>query len=102
MTYDRIKIGARAILLAAVLAASPQPARAETAEVTVNGLVCAFCAAAIEKTFRAMPEIQSVLVDLDAKLVTLTFKSGMSLTDDNIRKTIEESGYSIVDTKRRP
>ena len=33
---------------------------AETIHTTVNGMVCAFCATGIEKTFRKQPEVESV------------------------------------------
>ena len=34
----------------------------------VKGMVCAFCATGIEKTFRKQPEVESVKVDLPRRL----------------------------------
>lgn len=47
-------------------------AYADTIKASVNGLVCAFCATAIEKTFMKQPAVEAVKVDLEHKLVTVT------------------------------
>jgi len=73
---------------------------AETIEVKVNGLVCAFCAQGIEKTLRAKPETDAVLVSLDAGLVALTLKAGTELSDDVLRTALTESGYSVTGITR--
>jgi len=39
-------------------------------------MVCAFCATGIEKTFRKQPEVATVKVDLQTKLVSITTKPG--------------------------
>lgn len=46
--------------------ASAQHAQADTrsVRVEVNGMVCAFCSAAIEKKLKAMPDTQGVYVNL--------------------------------------
>ena len=61
MTSQRI-----ALLLLAVLAASG--ARAATIELTVNGLVCGFCAQGIEKTLRRNAATDDVFVSLENRL----------------------------------
>ena len=43
---------------------------ADTIKATVNGMVCGFCATGIEKTFKAQPEVKTVTVDLQKRLVT--------------------------------
>jgi hypothetical protein len=46
-------------------------AMAETIEMTVTGLVCAFCAQGIEKTLRKNPSVADVVVSLEDKLVAV-------------------------------
>jgi copper chaperone CopZ len=67
----------------------------ETIKTTVNGMVCAFCATGIEKTFRKQPEVITVKVDLPKKLVTITTKPGKTLSDAKIKEVITYSGYTM-------
>jgi copper chaperone CopZ len=69
---------------------------ADTIKATVNGMVCGFCATGIEKTFRAQPEVKSVNVDLENKLVTIETKQGRTLDDTRIKKLLANAGYSVV------
>lgn len=73
---------------------------AETIEVKVNGLVCAFCAQGIEKTLRARPETDAVLVSLEAGLVALTLKAEAKLSDAALRSALTESGYTVTEIAR--
>jgi copper chaperone CopZ len=68
---------------------------AETIRTTVNGMVCAFCATGIEKTFRKQPEVASVKVDLPSKMVTIKTKPGKTLSDAKIKEVVTYSGYTM-------
>ena len=71
-------------------------ASADTIKARVNGMVCGFCATGIEKTFKAQPEVKTVNVDLEKKLVTVTTKDGKSIDDTKLKKLIANAGYSVV------
>ena len=73
---------------------------AETIKASVNGLVCSFCATGIEKTFKAQPVVDTVHVDLDNKLVTITTKADQKLDDATVTKLIKDAGYSITNIVR--
>ena len=73
---------------------------AETIRTTVNGMVCGFCATAIEKTFKRQPEVKTVAVDLKSKLVTVTTKEGQTLDDVKVKKLMTNTGYSVVNIDR--
>lgn len=75
-------------------------AYAETIKASVNGLVCAFCATSIEKTFKAQPAVETVKVDLETKLVTIHTKDGKSMEDGAVKKLIEEAGYAVTGVVR--
>jgi cation transport ATPase len=75
-------------------------AAAETIKTTVNGMVCAFCATGIEKTFRAQREVATVDVDLQHKLVTIHTKPGQTIDDGRLEKLFGNTGYSVVAIKR--
>jgi mercuric ion binding protein len=74
---------------------------ADTIKATVNGMVCGFCATGIEKTFRAQPEVKTVNVDLENKLVTIQTKQGQTLDDSKIKKLLGNAGYSVVAVARQ-
>jgi cation transport ATPase len=71
-------------------------AAADTIKVTVNGMVCAFCATGIEKTFKAQSEVKAVNVDLQSKLVTIDTKAGQTIDDGKLKKLLGNAGYSVV------
>ena len=86
----------RQILLTLVLStALASSALAETITTNVNGMVCAFCATGIEKTFRKQPEVATVKVDLPRKRVVITTKPGKTLSDAKIKEVVTYSGYSM-------
>lgn len=64
-------------------------------EVDVNGLVCDFCARALEKVFSKKDEVDSIKVDLNNKLITIYFKEGKKLSDEEITQLISDSGYTV-------
>ena len=76
------------------------PALAGTARVQVNGLVCAFCAQGIKKKFAAEAPVQNVDVNLTTKIVTLDFKPGQNMSDEEISKRIVSAGFNVVKVER--
>jgi copper chaperone CopZ len=75
-------------------------AHAETAHVTVNGMVCAFCAQGLERTFGKMDAISKTDVNLDEMRVTLTIKDGKQLDDATIESAVKENGLDTVKIER--
>ena len=66
-----------------------------TAYVDVNGLVCDFCARAIEKVFNKEEAVDSINVDMNKKVITIHFKKGQSLDNKKITQLIQDSGYNV-------
>lgn len=64
--------------------------------VGVNGLVCDFCARALEKIFGKRDDVKDIAVDLDNGLVTIHMRDGKTLDDDTITKLITDAGYNIT------
>jgi copper chaperone CopZ len=85
----------------AILATLLGSALGETITTTVNGMVCAFCATGIEKTFRKQPEVAGVKVDLPRKRVVITTKPGQTLSDAKIKEVVTYSGYTMGDIVRQ-
>ena len=83
------------LLAVTILIALSGSTFAETIKATVNGMVCAFCATGLEKTFKKQPEVNSVKVDLEKKLVTINTKQGQTINDARITEAITYAGYSV-------
>ena len=91
----------RQILLTFVIVAGlAGSALAETITTNVKGMVCAFCATGIEKTFRKQPEVATVKVDLGRKRVVITTKPGKTLSDAKIKEVVTHSGYTMGNISR--
>ena len=65
----------------------------------VNGLVCDFCARALEKVFGKQEAVESIKVDLDTKVITVHFNEGQSLDDETITELITDSGYDVEEIR---
>lgn len=87
----------RTVLIPLVLLFS-LTARAEggtTIRLTVDGLVCAFCAQGIEQTLRRQPATDDVFVSLERRLVAVAIKPGQDIPDDALHKALRDAGYTI-------
>jgi copper chaperone len=59
---------------------------------TVPGMSCEHCRAAITEEVDGVEGVESVDVDLEAKLVTVR---GDNVRDESVREAIGEAGYDI-------
>ena len=73
----------------------------DTLDVKVNGLVCDFCARALEKIFGKRSEVAGIEVDLDRGKVTIALKPGETIQEKTLKKLINNSGYNMVSVNRR-
>lgn len=71
-----------------------------TITVQINGLVCDFCARALEKVFSKWDEVSGIDVNLDTKLVTIGFKKDADIDDETITRLITDAGYNVVEIRR--
>ena len=79
---------------------SQEKLKNEVLNISVNGLVCDFCARSIEKLFTKKESVKSINVNLEKMLITINLKKGMSLDDSIITKVINDSGYDIREIRR--
>jgi copper chaperone CopZ len=82
-------------LLAMTLLAVATSSMAATIEMTVNGLVCAFCAQGIEKKLKKFPATAEVMVNLEHRLVAVALKDGQDIPDADLRKALTDAGYTV-------
>ena len=87
---------ARAQSPAAVKAAAAAPAaQASAVKLSVNGMVCAFCAQGIEARLKQMPETADLYINLKQKVVAVQPKPGATLALDKIRAEVADAGYEV-------
>jgi copper chaperone CopZ len=72
----------------------PTIAMAEKVIVEVPGMVCQMCVQGMKKNFKSavIDADKDVVVDLDKKTVTVNLKS--KITDDEIKKRVNDAGYN--------
>lgn len=83
------------VLLAVLALGITSAANATTIEMTVNGLVCGFCAQGIEKTLRKNAATEDVVVSLENRLVAIATKPGTDIGDDVLRTALKNAGYDV-------
>lgn len=73
------------------------PAEAEItrATLTVDGLACPFCAYGIEKKLKKLPGVSKMDIQMKKGKVVLKMKPGESPTALQIKKAVEEAGYTL-------
>ncbi len=85
------------IIIALVMGIGAFPSiAANSIKVTVNGMVCAFCAQGIEKRISKMGATKDVFVDLKKKTVAVEAKDGETLDSKAISAEIVDAGYDVV------
>jgi copper chaperone len=65
----------------------------ETVTYSVPGIHCAHCGMSIREEVSEVEGVETVDVDVDAKVVTIR---GHELSDERLRAAIEEAGYQAA------
>lgn len=68
--------------------------------VSINGLVCDFCARSIEKIFNKKQAVKSLNINLDEMRIIIYLKKGFDLENEMIIDLINNSGYDVVEINR--
>jgi copper chaperone CopZ len=72
------------------------PADAKIASMRVNGLSCPLCAHNINLKLMEVPGVRGVHVNLGAGMVTVALSDAQPPTQQQIRKAVDESGFTLV------
>lgn len=88
------------VFLVLILLGVNATSTAATIEMTVNGLVCAFCAQGIEKKLKKFPATAEVVVNLEHRLVAVSLKDGQDIADAELRKALTDAGYTVKSIER--
>ena len=69
------------------------------AVVSVNGMVCDFCARGVEKAFAKDPDVMKIDVDLELGSVLIAYGSEVQPSERDIDTRIRSNGLDVVDIK---
>ena len=83
------------LLMISILALTSAVAIADTIEMKVYGLVCAFCAQGIEKTLRKNPATEDVVVSLEHQRVVVATRPGQDIPDADLTTALTDAGYDV-------
>ena len=75
--------------------------KGELINLTVNGLVCDFCAQAIEKVFMRRDEVSGINVNLNKGQIVISSKANQYLNDDTLKTLILDAGYNLIEITRK-
>ena len=70
-------------------------AQISKAELVATGLTCSMCSNAINKQFKAMPEVENVSIDLNSNTFTIYLKKGNLLTPKSFKDKVEKAGFFV-------
>jgi copper chaperone CopZ len=83
------------LMLASLSMGHATPPAVQSIQVVVKGMVCSFCVQGVEKKVGSIAGVDTVKVDLKAKVVTLTTQIPTQITDELIREAILAAGYNV-------
>ncbi len=69
-------------------------------EMRVDGLACPFCAYGIEKKLKAIEGTSKIDVDLNKGLVKVNMAEGTKLTEEQMKKMFNDSGFTYRSMKK--
>lgn len=72
---------------------------ADTIEVDVNGLTCAFCVDSLQRQLKKLPEIESVEVSLKRKKIRIVSRNA-NISTERIKEIVINSGFTPVKIQR--
>jgi len=84
------------LILANALSVNSVHATQQKVYVEVNGLVCDFCARALEKVFSKQESVSGIDVNLDKKVITIDLKDNAQIEDAKIAQLVNDAGYSVI------
>jgi copper chaperone CopZ len=87
------------LLAALFFTALVSQAQFTKATLQATGLTCAMCNNAINKALQKVPFVESVKSDIKNSAFTMVFRSGARVEIDELKKAVEDAGFSIGSLK---
>ncbi len=65
-------------------------------QLRVDGLACPFCAYGIEKELKRTDGVESLEIDINAGIVTVTMAEGAAMTEEKARQIVKDAGFTLA------
>jgi copper chaperone CopZ len=75
---------------------SPVFAQITKANLQASGLTCAMCARSVFKNLESLSFVDKIDTDLEKSAFLISFKPGVPVDADQIRKKVEDAGFSVA------
>lgn len=66
--------------------------------ITIEGMTCGHCQARVEK---ALNSVEGVKAKVDLKKNSATVETDSTISDDLLKKTVEEAGYTVTSIEEK-
>ena len=90
------KIIALTTIIAVAFSAAAQFSKAT---LQAGGLTCSMCSKAVKVALEKVPFVQAVNVDIKSQEYSLLFKAGSDIEFDELKKAVEDAGFSVASLK---
>lgn len=74
-------------------------AQFSTASLRASGLTCSMCSKAVKVALEKISFVQEVKVNIKNQEYAITFKEGSQLEFDDLKKAVEDAGFSVASLK---
>ncbi len=74
-------------------------AQFKSANLQASGLTCAMCSNAINKSLKTLSFVEKVEADIASSSFQIVFKQGAEINFDQLRKKVEDAGFSVAKLK---
>ncbi len=71
-------------------------------ELRVDGLACPYCAYGIEKNLKKTDGVEKIEIDLDRGLVIVVVADGVTFTQAQMAKLINDAGFTLRGMTEKP
>ena len=71
-------------------------AQVEKVTLVASGLTCSMCSKAIYQALQKVNVIESVKANIKESSYDITFKKDVAISFDDIRRTVEDAGFSVA------
>ena len=71
-------------------------AQIKSATLSASGLTCSMCSKAIYKAIGKVSFVKSVDADIEGSKYAITFKEGVPVVLDDLKKAVENAGFSVA------
>lgn len=84
------------LIIGVMVTALSTQAQFTSAKLQAAGLTCAMCSNAINKSLQQLPFIESVQSEIKNSTFNITFSSTEEVNPDEIKRAVEDAGFSVA------